>query len=159
MFFLASTVKDNNSKAFGKDPTMYGKKTGRVIEIVGLCILCNIMTGFAADRVNLSNSGQILLNIIAPEELSVSDINIFQENNNLIIDGKVESKFPHCNKEGGHADIVVLNPKGIIIKKITIDFRFSKRGCIRGRSPHGYFEARTIVAPPKGSTVRLVFYD
>ena len=130
----------------------------RVIEVLSVYILFSI-TGCVVDRVNLVKSGQILVNIVAPEDLHVSAIDIYQESNQFIIEGKVENKFPYCSKEGGHADILVLNPNGIVLKKITIDYRFTIIGCMRGGSRVGFFKVRPTVVPPEGSMVRLIFYD
>jgi hypothetical protein len=139
---------------------MWGKmKMGSITKVVGTCIVLGFIMGFASGHVNLVKSGQILVNIVAPEDLHVSGIDIYQDNNNLIIEGKVENGFPYRNKEGGHVDFAVLAPDGTVIKKITTDYKFTAIGHRRGGSRRGLFEERTAIIPPGGSTVRLMFYD
>lgn len=121
-----------------------------------------LIAGMAArttTRTNLVTSGQLIINIIAPADIHVSDVDIYEVNNNMLIEGKVENRFPYNNKDKGYIDIEIADSHGAMLKKLTTDYKFTTVGYRRSGSRGRFFKKRFALVPPRGSNVRIMFYN
>ncbi len=118
-----------------------------------LSVAILFLWGCAAPRHNLSETGEIFLQIVPTRPASVSQAKVYREVGSLVITGKVAK--PHKFYLPGTVHIAVYDPGGVLLAKA--DPKITGYASRRGGAKEARFFARLDQVPPKGSTVRLEY--
>jgi hypothetical protein len=103
---------------------------------------------------NLVTRGQVLVDKQSSGSVRISRADVYQDGENLVVDGSLYNSGLHRQRSKGHTDIAVLSPDGTMLAQKS--FRDSWQSHSHGRT---YFTTRMPLTPPKGSTIRVLFHD
>jgi YD repeat-containing protein len=137
-----------------KEVVMKMKKSNILITLA-LVVFGIITLGCASHRVNLVENGKIIIERVPSKNIYVSKAHVYQEENELLITGRVKRSNTSV-LDGGHVDIAVVSPEGKILDKVSTSY--TPRIIRRKGSRESLFSARLSMTPPEGTTVRLAYH-
>ncbi len=111
--------------------------------------------GCVSHRINLVENGKIIIERVPSKNIYVSEAHVYQEENELVITGRVKRSNTSV-WDGGHVDIAVVSPKGKVLDKVSTSY--TPRIIRRKGSRESFFSASLPMTPPEGTTVRLVYH-
>lgn len=114
-----------------------------------------ILSGCIHNRVNLKESEAIVLKVNAPQDLNLST-DVFGDDGNLVVIGRVSRGALDVRKIPGHIDIVISNSSGDVLS--TVKARFRDLPTWRhGPSPVA-FRTEFPGLPPENSVVEVTYH-
>jgi len=137
-----------------KEVVMKIEKTNILIKLA-LVVFGIVSVGCASHRVNLAENGKIIVERVPSKNIYVSKAHVYQEENELVITGRVKRSNTSA-LDGGHVDIAVVSPEGKVLDKVSTSY--TPRIIRRKGSHESLFSARLTMIPPVGTTVRLVYH-
>ena len=88
-----------------------------IFAIFGLTIV--YIAGCASNRINLVDNGTVSIERVSSQRTLVSKVYVYQQEEELVISGRVRRRLSTGLAGGGHVDITVLNQEGKPIKNIS----------------------------------------
>ena len=130
------------------------------MKLVNLILAAPVMSllflsGCIHNRVNLKESEAIVLKVNAPQDLNLST-DVFGDDGNLVVLGRVSRGALDLRKIPGHIDIVVSNPTGEVTSTVKATFR-DLPSWRHGPSPVA-FRAEFPGLPPEHSVVEVTYH-
>jgi len=125
------------------------------IKIIFVLIVI-IMLGCASKKIDLVKNGIVSVEKIYTKGIYISQVSIYQDNNDLIISGWV--KRGNISSVGsGHINIIIIDPNGQIVKQLST--YYVPRMIHRKGKKRSFFKVRlpdTFLSP--GSKIRVVYH-
>lgn len=113
------------------------------------------LSGCIHNRVNLEDSEAIVLKVNGPKEINLTT-DVFGDDGNLVVIGRVSRGALDLRKIPGHIDIVISNSSGDVLS--TVKARFRDLPTWRhGPSPVA-FRAEFPGLPPEHSVVEVTYH-
>jgi hypothetical protein len=122
--------------------------------LADLTVVLLLVTGCATFNIPTTDRPDIRVERLPSHSQSVTDVRVYQQEEELVVSGKVTSSNPFYLP--GHVDIVLCPPDGVAIDRAQprIFSHDSKRGGVKTAN----FTARLPQLPPAGSTIRLKYH-
>lgn len=121
-------------------------------------VLCGVAllfaSGCAATRTNLVENGAVSLELASGERIIVDRAYAFEQNNELIVSGRVKRRHSE-GLGGGDVEIVVISPAGAVIGGTIVPYY--PRIIPREGARESTFIARIPEVPPRGSTIQVKY--
>lgn len=112
------------------------------------------VTGCASAKTNLEETGQITIERVPTKGTYVSEANVYQDGDELVITGKVKNKHTH-NRREGYVEIKILDPDGKVIE--SVNSQYFPRNIRKKGKRESSFTVKLSLIPPKGSVIRLTY--
>lgn len=122
--------------------------------LTGLTVILLMITGCATFNIPTTDRPDIRVERLPSHSQSVTDVRVYQQEEELVFSGKVTSSNPFYLP--GHVDLVLCAPDGVAIDRAQP--RIFSQGSKRGGVKTAKFTARLPQLPPTGSTVRLQYH-
>lgn len=113
------------------------------------------LSGCIHNRVNLEESKAIVLKVNAPKEINLTT-DVFGDDGNLVVLGRVNRGALDLRKIPGHIDIVISNASGEVVSTVKARFR-DLPAWRHGPSPVA-FRAEFPGLPPENSVVEVTYH-
>lgn len=122
--------------------------------LMGLTVILLVVTGCATFNIPTTDRPDIRVERLPSPSQSVTDVRVYQQEEELVVTGKVTSSNPFYLP--GHVDLVLCAPDEVAIDRAQprIFSYDSKRGGVKTAN----FTARLLQLPPAGSTIRLQYH-
>lgn len=138
------------------------KHNFKIVLVVGLMISvlllgCAHTINEMFSRENLVKEEKIKVEKISPNNVSVTKVWVYQNNDVLDVSGEARLRN---RLQGGHFDVAVLDTDNKQLLKVSIDaHRPFKRNNNRKTGPRLVtFKTKLPIVPPVGSTIRVTFH-
>lgn len=130
------------------------------MKLVNLLLAAPVMSllflsGCIRNRVNLEDSEAIVLKVNGPKEINLTT-DVFGDDGNLVVIGRVSRGALDVRKIPGHIDIVISNPTGEVTSTVKAKFG-DLPGWRHGPSPVA-FRAEFPGLPPEHSVVEVTYH-
>lgn len=122
------------------------------VALCGIALL--FASGCAATRTNLVENGAVSLELAPGERIFVDRAYAFEQNNELIVSGRVKRRRSE-GIGGGDVKIVVISPTGAVLSATVAPYY--PRIIPREGARESTFIARIPVVPPRGSTIHVKY--
>lgn len=118
-----------------------------------------LIAGGCASPYVLDPQGNFYIECIPSSRAYLSDINVDQQGEELVIQGAV-SRLNDAFSGIGHVDVAVVSPAGQVISQASAPYEPKILPKTPGARRHraSRFEIRLSAVPPKGSYIRLAFH-
>jgi hypothetical protein len=130
-------------------------KNLKTMAIMVFALTFIILSGCASNRVNLVDSGKVLIERVDSENICISRTNVYQDGDQLEITGAVKRRRSTIF-DGGHVHIAIINPQGEVLEEVRTSY--SPRIIRRKGRRESYFSVRLPIKPPEGSVVRVIYH-
>ena len=146
-------------KNFNERRYMMSKKMGGIELLTGLCLAMVVVAGCTSSRVNLVDAERVTVERMASKRhVRIENVNVYQEEGDLVVSGRVKHKSINLRPAKGHIDIAMVSPNGEVIETDSVT-QTPPVGSRRTKQSRGFhFETRFSIVPPEGSTVRIAFH-
>jgi hypothetical protein len=117
-----------------------------------------LISGCAASNLNYKNEASVIFECIPSEDVLISDVNAFENGDELVIFGKVK-RAPNncCDAVRGHLDMAIIAPDGFVLDAGS--FLYSPRNIPKGRSRSSHFKAVLPYIVPEDFVLRITYHS
>jgi len=134
------------------------RKDHGVLTVLAIGLVSFMTTGCTRPGVNLVETGAVTVNRAPAANVGFTWVDVYQDNETLVVCGKVVPRFVTGGPIEGHVDIAVLDASGSLLKEVRTDTLSIGRARIGGGSTGHRFESRLPLVAPPGTTVRASFH-
>ena len=115
------------------------------------------VTSCATSIENLAKTGTVSIEIVPSpsRNIAVSEVSVYQDNEELLIKGKVKRKTT-IFESGGHVDIAIIDPDDMVIELLSTDY--VPRIINRKGARESTFIVRMPIILSEDSTVRVAYH-
>ncbi len=127
----------------------------RFISVMVFLLASMTTYGCALHRVNLVDNGTVLLELVPSDEGYVSQAHVFQDDDEMLISGKVKRTTHSSAIHQGHVDIAIIAPDGTVVHEVSApDTPTSLR---RRATTKRTFSVRLKIVPAQGTKIRMTY--
>jgi hypothetical protein len=140
--------------------SIMSNRIGGIEILAGLCLAMMVAAGCTSSRVNLVDTERVTVERMATRgHVEIGKVYVYQEEGDLVVTGRVKRKSMNLRSARGHMDVAVISPSGRVIETESVAQMPEVIGMTRRTRREGsHFEARFLLVPPEGSTVRIAFH-
>ncbi|MBW2111147.1 MAG: hypothetical protein JRH00_06885 [Deltaproteobacteria bacterium] len=147
------------SKDSKKEEIIMRVKNFDILFLLGLVTTAMFLSGCAYKHANLISQKGISIETIHSAGAHISDVAVSEDDNELVITGKVYRLNPSISGRG-HVDVTILDSAGNVIEKGTVPYTPTILPKTPGARKHrgSRFEVRLPCVLPAGSKVEVAYH-
>jgi hypothetical protein len=144
----------------GKEKQQKTAVDASVLNLLAVVWLVLAVCGCASKNALIASEGNLSVKIIPSHWVRISDINVKQEIDNLLIEGELR-RLNAAFSGRGHVDVAVMSGEGILICKASGKYKSAILPKTPGARNHppSRFQARLHCIPPEGSIIRVAYHN
>jgi len=130
-----------------------------VLFLLGFVTTGMFLIGCAPKHVNLITKKGVSIETIHSAQVQISDMAVSEDDNELVITGKVYRRNPSISGSG-HVDVTILDSAGNVIDKGSIPYTPTTLPKTPGARKHrgSRFEVRLPCVLPSGSKIQVAYH-
>ncbi len=129
----------------------------RLLIGTSLTLATILISGCATSNLNCTNEASVLFERIPSEDVLISEVHAYEDEDELVIYGKVKRTADNCcDATRGHVDIAVVAPDGLVLDVISV--LYSPRNIPKVRSRSSHFMARLPYTVLQGFVLRITYH-
>ncbi len=116
-----------------------------------------LITSCSSNLVNLVDNGSITLENVNTLDVIFTKLQVFQDNENLVIKGRVKRRYYHPQIIFGYVDVILFSPSGSVVMKKRCEHY--PRRLPKSRFDGSRFSICIPIIPSGGSKARIEYHD
>lgn len=125
---------------------------------MGLAFGSILISGCATDNLNYKNEASVTFECIPSENALISDVHAFENEDELVIHGKVKrAAYNCCDAIRGHVDVAIVAPDGLVLDAGS--FLYTPRNIPKVRSRSSHFKAVLPYIVPEDFIIRITYHS
>jgi hypothetical protein len=123
---------------------------------MSLALATVLISGCATSNLTCANEASVLLERILSEDVLISEMHAYEDEDELVIYGKVKRAADNCcDTTRGWVEIAVVAPDGLVLDVVSVSYKPRNIPKVRSRSSN--FMARLPYTVPQGFVLRITY--